>query len=229
MPRGVAGLAVAAMLLRTGSAQQCAGDTSDRCSVPIDMYSPPVTGDCACCYCQDHGWGTSCYDWGPYCTAGSYCNENSYYNTGPSFAGQDGSGCPACTEDGKHIAEGHAGTNCKPCAGNTYSTSRTATSCTECPAGKMSNALKTACEEPAEGTSIIKLRSVSPSACNAGTTANECMETLMLEIKDDVLTITPAESSCPGSVGIIDGGGEATGTSVRPRSVGCVAPALTRD
>ena len=229
MPRGVAGLAVAAMLLRTGSAQQCARDTSDRCSVPIDMYSPPVTGDCACCVCYDPGWGSSCNDGGSYCTTGSYCYENSYYqNTGPSRAGQDGSGCPACTEDGKHIAEGRAGTNCKPCAGNTYSTSRTATSCTECPAGKMSNALKTACEEPAEGTSIIKLRSVSPSACNAGTTANECMETLMLEIKDDVLAITPAESSCPGSVGIIDGG-EATGTSVRPRPVGCVARALTRD
>ena len=48
------------------------------------------------------------------------------------------------------------------------------------------------------------------------------------EIKDDVLTITPAESSCPGSIGIIDGG-EASGTSVRPRPVGCLARALTRD
>lgn len=220
LPRGVAGLAVAAMLLRTGSAQQCAGDTWNECS---GRYT---SGDCVCCLCDSMG----CWDQGgSFCNTGSYCSESSWYpNRGPSRAGQHGSGCPACTEDGKHIAEGRAGTNCKPCAGNTYSTSRTATSCTECPAGKMSNALKTACEEPAEGTSIIKLRSVSPSACNAGTTANECMETLMLEIKDDVLAITPAESSCPGSVGIIDGG-EATGTSVRPRPVGCVARALTRD
>ena len=186
------------------------------------------------CWLDTFFMDTVCSNQGPYgCNTGLFCreeNEASFFlgNEGPSFAGQDGSGCPACTEDGKHIAEGRAGTNCKPCAGNTYSTSRTATSCTECPAGKMSNALKTACEEPAEGTSIIKLRSVSPSACNAGTTANECMETLMLEIKDDVLAITPAESSCPGSVGIIDGG-EATGTSVRPRPVGCVARALTRD
>jgi hypothetical protein len=227
LPRGVAGLAVAAMLLRTGSAQQyCSGDVNGHCYDYDMLGNWAYTTDCVCCYCTT--WGCQSLG-GSSCNTGSYCNTfTGTPNAGPARAGQDGSLCPACTEDGKHIAEGRAGTNCKPCAGNTYSTSRTATSCTECPAGKMSNALKTACEEPAEGTSIIKLRSVSPSACNAGTTANECMETLMLEIKDDVLTITPAESSCPASVGIIDGG-EATGTSVRPRPVGCVARALTRD
>jgi hypothetical protein len=65
---------------------------------------------------------TVCSNQGPYgCNTGLFCreeNEASFFlgNEGPSFAGQDGSGCPACTEDGKYIAEAHAGTNCKPCA-----------------------------------------------------------------------------------------------------------------
>jgi hypothetical protein len=64
--RGVAALAAAATMRRTGSAQQCLGDTDGVCS-GID--------DCACCIPSSIG-GSWDLDWMVAdCNNGAYCHE----------------------------------------------------------------------------------------------------------------------------------------------------------
>jgi hypothetical protein len=150
---------------------------------------------------------------------------------GPRRAGQPYSLCPACTEPGRYIAEGRAGTNCVPCAAGKFTASRTAISCQQCPEGKTSSVSASACEDLPEGAELsrITLSSVSPAACDADTPANACMEDMRLLIEDEKITLYPGLAEymgqeCPTSTGTIDrDSGVASGTSVSIAALRCLA------
>ena len=142
--------------------------------------------------------------------AGSFCDPRSV-----GQVGEDGSLCPACTEGGKFISANRAGTNCESCPAGKYNDDPTATLCKFCPEGKDPNGRQSAC---VENHKHISLRSLSPSACDARTPANDCMGDLDVEIVDDVVTIVPTlvrsgSFDCPSGTGTIDGG-VASGTIV---------------
>ena len=204
----------------------CSGNARECCHCSASWDNSRIQ-----CVSDENGWnncaaGAACgtIDVAPEMFGGSVSGAPTGWDAGlgPHRAGLPYSLCPACTEPGKHIAEGRAGTNCVPCAAGKFTASHTATSCEQCPEGKLSSVGAASCEDVPEDAelSTVTLSSVSPAACDADTPANACMREMRLLIEGDKITLYPgiAESGsdqCPTNTGTIDrDSGVASGTSV---------------
>lgn len=213
----------------------CSGNARECCQCSVSSYHDSAIA------CVDYASEWSTYQVG-LCSSGTMCETADIFGdvsgapagwnagSGPRRAGQPYSMCPACTEPGKYIAERRAGTNCVPCAAGTFTASRTATSCQQCPEGKISSVGASACEDLPDGAELsrITLSSVSPAACDADTPANACMENIRLVIEDDKITLYPGlaevgRDACPTSTGTIDrDSGVASGSSVSIAALRCL-------